>query len=355
MFREMLRYILSFLVPMLVFLDLRFSILGNWLGPLVAFCLIPFLEQALPRSTSNVDETMKGQIAFDVILFLNLPVVFGILGLGLEKWLNFNGNWVAGLGILVSTGLVLGVNGINVAHELGHRSNAVSKVAAWALLWPSFYIHFFIEHNWGHHRYVSTDRDPATARLNETVYAFWFRSMWGSWLSAWALERGNLARKNRRFVSKYNRMVWFSLAYVVYTAILVWYGSTPALLFGISTGFLGILLLETVNYIEHYGLKRRLLPSGHYETVKPWHSWNSDHRLGRAVLYDLTRHSDHHFKASKPYQLLQHRPEAPALPLGYPGSMMLSLIPPIWFKIMNPRIEALNRGLDSKFQGIERD
>ena len=116
MFREMLRYILSFLVPMLVFLDLRFSILGNWLGPLVAFCLIPFLEQALPRSTSNVDETMKGQIAFDVILFLNLPVVFGILGLGLEKWLNFNGNWVAGLGLLVSTGLVLGVNGINVAH-----------------------------------------------------------------------------------------------------------------------------------------------------------------------------------------------------------------------------------------------
>ena len=241
--------------------------------------------------------------------------------------------------------MVLGVNGINVAHELGHRSNAIAKAAAWILLWPSFYIHFFIEHNWGHHRYVSTDRDPATARFNESVYLFWFRSMWGSWLSAWSLERENLARKNRSNKSIYNRMAWFSLAYFVYAAFLVWYGDASALFYGLSSGLVGILLLETVNYIEHYGLKRRILPSGHYETVKPWHSWNSDHQLGRAVLYNLSRHSDHHYKASKPYQLLQHRPEAPSLPLGYPGSMVLSLVPPVWFKIMNPRIEAL---LDSK-------
>ena len=120
MFREMLRYIFSFLLPLLVFLDLRFSLVDYWLGPLVAFCLIPLMEQALPRSRTNVVDSLKGHQAFDFLLFLNLPVVFGILALGLNTWMNNERNWVAGLGIIVSTGLVLGVNGINVAHELGH-------------------------------------------------------------------------------------------------------------------------------------------------------------------------------------------------------------------------------------------
>lgn len=341
MFKEMLRYLFSFLLPTLIFLDLKYNLMGYWLGPLVAFCFIPLLEQVLPRSRANVDEEMGGRFVFDLFLLLNVPLVLGILVLGLIRWLNFEGHWASGLGILLSTGIVLGVNGINVAHELGHRSDTKSRIAAWILLWPSFYIHFFIEHNWGHHRYVSTERDPATARFNETVYAFWLRSMWGSWRSAWVLEQEQLLRKSRRRISVYNRMLWFSLAYLLYAVGLMWYGGPWALVFGLSTGLTGILLLETVNYIEHYGLKRRLLASGHYETVKPWHSWNSDHRLGRAVLYDLTRHSDHHYKASKPYQLLQHRAEAPALPLGYPGSMVLSLVPPIWFKIMNPRIAHL--------------
>lgn len=345
MIREMLRYLFSFLLPFLVFFDFSFSLLDYWLGPLVAFVLIPLMEQAVPRSTENVDEHMGGHGFFNFLLFINIPIVLGILFLGLHRWLNFEGHWASGLGILLSTGLVLGVNGINVAHELGHRPDVASKLSAWVLLWPSFYIHFFIEHNWGHHRYVSTEKDPATARFNETIYAFWLRSMWGSWLSAWSLEREILIRKNRKPASMYNRMVWFSLAYLAYASLLYFFSGLSALFFGLASGFIGILLLETVNYIEHYGLKRRLLPSGHYETVKPWHSWNSDHRLGRAVLYDLTRHSDHHYKASKPYQMLQHRPEAPALPFGYPGSMVLSLLPPIWFRIMNPRVEKLSKNV----------
>jgi alkane 1-monooxygenase len=345
MFREMLRYILSFLLPCLVVIDFHFKAAGYWLGPAVAFVLIPLLEQALPRSTSNVDSKLGTHFLFDALLFLNIPIVLGISAYGLNLWLNYEGGMASALGILISTGLVLGVNGINVAHELGHRADWVSKLGAWILLLPSFYLHFYIEHNWGHHRYVSTERDPATARFNETVYAFWLRSIWGSWRSAWGLEHENLDRRGRKRFSIFNRMLWFSLAYLTYGLALVIIGGKSALFYGLITGLVGILLLETVNYIEHYGLKRRLLDSGHYETVKPWHSWNSDHRLGRAVLYDLTRHSDHHFKASKPYQLLQHRPEAPALPLGYPGSMVLSLLPPLWFKTMNPKIELLTQRL----------
>jgi alkane 1-monooxygenase len=347
MIREMLRYILSFLLPFLVIIDFHFKLAGFWLGPIVAFVFIPALEQALPRSTSNFKSNKNRHFFFHLLLFLNLPVVLGIASFGLNLWLNHKGVWLSGLGILISTGLVLGVNGINVAHELGHRSDWPSKIAAWILLLPSFYLHFYIEHNWGHHRYVSTERDPATARFNETIYVFWLRSIWGSWKSAWEIEKEMLGRKGRSVFSILNRMSWFSLAYLMYGLALVIFGGKSALFFGLFSGLIGILLLETVNYIEHYGLTRRKLVSGHYETVKPWHSWNSDHRLGRAVLYDLTRHSDHHYKASKPYQLLEHRPEAPALPLGYPGSMVLSLFPPLWFRTMNPRIELLNKSLSN--------
>jgi alkane 1-monooxygenase len=337
MIRETLRYFLGFFLPFFVFLDLHFSLAGYWLGPILAFVLVPILEQLLPRSVSNASEKFEHYFVFDVLLYLNLPIVFGVLIVGLNQFLNLQGSWWLSLGCIVSTGLVLGVNGINVAHELGHRSNIWSKGAAWLLLWPNLYMHFFIEHNLGHHRYVSTKKDPATARLNEHLYAFWIRSMWGSWISAWTIESDLLSRKNKGFWTAYNRMIWFTLSYLLYGVLLFNFGGLPALFFGILAGFIGILLLETVNYIEHYGLLRKTTASGHVETVKPWHSWNSDHRLGRAILYDLTRHSDHHFKSNRPYQMLRHRPEAPALPFGYPGSMLISMVPPLWFRIMNPR------------------
>nr|WP_321539671.1 fatty acid desaturase [Flavobacterium piscinae] len=97
-------------------------------------------------------------------------------------------------------------------------------------------------------------------------------------------------------------------------------------------------MLETINYIEHYGLKRKKLPSGRYERVTEKHSWNSNHILGRIILYELTRHSDHHYKSTKEYQILECHEESPQLPYGYPTSMVLSFIPPLWFSIMNKRI-----------------
>lgn len=337
MIRETLRYFSGFFLPFFVLLDLHYSVAGYWLGPILAFLLIPILEQFLPRSTSNASEKLAHSVVFDVLLYCNLPIVFGVLVVGMDQYLSLQGNIWASLGCIVSTGLVLGVNGINVAHELGHRSNIGSKAAAWILLWPNFYMHFYIEHNFGHHRNVSTEKDPATARFNEHLYAFWIRSMWGSWISAWTIESELLSRKNKGFWTPYNRMLWFSFAYLLYGIFLFILNGFQGLFFGLMAGIIGILLLETVNYIEHYGLLRKTTASGHTETVKPWHSWNSDHRLGRAILYDLTRHSDHHFKSNKPYQMLQHRPEAPALPFGYPGSMLISMFPPLWFRIMNPR------------------
>ena len=128
-----------------------------------------------------------------------------------------------------------------------------------------------------------------------------------------------------------------------FLSVIYWIGGTNALIpFAFAAG-IGILLLETVNYIEHYGLRRRLLPNGKYERVQPWHSWNSDYPLGRIILFELTRHSDHHYKTSKKYQVLEHLDESPQLPTGYPGMMLLSLVPPVWFKVVNPLIAEINQ------------
>jgi alkane 1-monooxygenase len=242
------------------------------------------------------------------------------------------------IGLVFSLGVVLGGLGINVAHELGHRATKFEQFLAKALLLPSAYMHFFIEHNYGHHKNVSTLEDPASARFNESVYMFWLRSVIFSYISAWKIEKKRLERKKQKFFSLNNGMVRFTLITILfYGIVFIFFGWFAFLLFTASSVF-GFLLLETVNYIEHYGLARRKLNENRYEKVSPIHSWNSNHIIGRIMLFELSRHSDHHYKPAKKYQLLDHHENSPQMPTGYPGMMLLSLIPPLWFAIMNKRI-----------------
>jgi alkane 1-monooxygenase len=199
-------------------------------------------------------------------------------------------------------------------------------------------MHFYIEHNFGHHLHASTPKDPATAKYNQSVYSFWATSIVGQYIKAWKIQTNLLKRKERSFFSFKNDMFWFVIIQVTYAVLIYSLFSLDGLVFAISAGFVGVLLLETVNYIEHYGLLRLKTKSGRYERVKEMHSWNSNHVIGRIVLYELTRHSDHHYKSSKKYQVLDWHDESPQMPYGYPTSMVLSLIPPLWFKIMNKRI-----------------
>ena len=209
-------------------------------------------------------------------------------------------------------------------------------------------MHFFIEHNRGHHKNVSTDADPASSRLGETVYAFYFRTIWGSWMSAWHLEAEKLKRNNLPFWSTKNEMLRFQvIQLVLLISIGLVFGGTT-LLFFIVGSLIGILLLETVNYIEHYGLRRKK-NGDKYERTLPIHSWNSNHPLGRLILLELSRHSDHHYMASRKYQILRHFDESPQMPTGYPGMLLLSLFPPLWFKLMHRRIDAYRqtqKGID---------
>jgi len=242
----------------------------------------------------------------------------------------------------VSVGIIVGSFGINIAHELGHRTNKKEQTLSKILLLPALYMHFFIEHNRGHHLNIGTPEDPATSRLGENVYQFFIRSVTLSWLNAWALENKRLKKRGISKWSFQNEMLVFQIIQILYLAIIAIVFSPKIMLFAILIGVIGFLTLELVNYIEHYGLVRKQNESGRYERVLPKHSWNSNHELGRIFLYELSRHSDHHFKSTRKYQVLRHFQDSPQLPLGYPASMLLSLIPPLWFKVMNKEVEKWN-------------
>jgi len=199
-------------------------------------------------------------------------------------------------------------------------------------------MHFYIEHNFGHHMNVATPNDGATAKYNQSVFSFWVTSVTKQYLDAWKCQLKLLNHQKRSFLSLKNDMLWYHLIQPIYVFGVYYFFSMEVMLFAIAIGVVSFLFLESINYIEHYGLKRFKTASGRYERVQPHHSWNSNFNIGRIVLYELTRHSDHHFKSSKKYQLLNSYEKSPTLPLGYPASILLSFIPPLWFKIMNPLV-----------------
>lgn len=320
------KYLLAYLIPAMAYAGVQWAGAWVWLTPCVVFGLFPLLEIFLKGITENIpsaDEAVRSHLRlFDVLLYLNVPIVYGILGFFLWKIHTQAFSSTAEIvGNVISVGIMLGANSINVAHELGHRISRFEQLLAQMLLLSSLYLQFFVEHNGGHHKHVATPKDPATAKLGQSVYAFWVQSIYGGLLSAFTINRALMMR-----------FALLQVGLVVALALLLDVYSACAF---VSAALVGILLLETVNYLEHYGLQRKELRAGVYERVQPHHSWNSDHALGRILLYELTRHSDHHYRASRKYQVLRHL-DSPQLPTGYPGMMLLALVPPLWFLVMNP-------------------
>jgi alkane 1-monooxygenase len=333
-----LKYLTAYLIPFSAFYSVYTGEWWSYLTPVLAFLIVPLLElrqtQTVDLDDKNETDRKNNSLFFDFLLYLNVPIVYGIIALFIYQNLNVQRDIFELIGMVFSVGIVLGSNGINVAHELGHRVNRLSQLAASALLLPSFYMHFTIEHNLGHHKNVATPSDPASAPKNMSVYEFWWVSVTGSFISALNIERYLLKKKGIGPNSIQNRVLLFALIEAVYMALLLFFLPWWVTLLVIASGFIGFLQLETINYIEHYGLRRKKLPNDKYERVRPVHSWNSNHWLGRVMLYELTRHSDHHYRASKKYQILEHKEEAPQLPVGYPAAMMMALIPPLWFRVM---------------------
>lgn len=337
-----LKYIAAFSIPLVALIGLYFQGMSTFLTPIYAFGIIPVLELLLPIQTENLTEddvasSLKRKV-FDWLLYLNLPVVIALIIYGLTIVSNEALATYEFIGLIISLGIVLGTNGINVAHELGHRQATNERFIGKALLLPSFYMHFYIEHNFGHHLHAATPEDPATARYNQSVYSFWLSSTVRQYFNAWSIQKQRLKNNNQSFFSVKNDMLWYTILQLSYLAVVFTFFGKIGLIFAVLSGIGGFIMLETVNYIEHYGLLRHKTKSGRYERVREMHSWNSNHVVGRIVLYELTRHSDHHYKSSKKYQILDCHDESPQMPYGYPTSMVLALIPPLWFKIMNKRV-----------------
>ncbi len=318
---------------------------GVWVfvAPLYVFAFIPLMELILPYSEANLDkaeeEIARKDIKYDLMVWSVVPLQYGLLFFFLNRVNDPSLQWWEIAGMVFSFGIACGVLGINVAHELGHRNTWYEQTMSKMLLLTSLYTHFFIEHNRGHHKNVSTDEDPASSRYGETVYAFFIRSVRDGWFSAWHLEGERLKKTNTPFWSLQNEMLTLQLLQVILIAAItaIW-GWKVALLF-IASATVGFLLLETVNYIEHYGLRRKKIDNAYYEKVMPVHSWNSNHAIGRIMLFELTRHSDHHYIASRKYQVLRHFDNSPQMPTGYPGMMVLSFFPPLFFTVMHKQIQ----------------
>jgi len=239
----------------------------------------------------------------------------------------------------VAVGAVTGGMGITVAHELGHRSSRFDRAIARALLVSVAYGHFFVEHVRGHHVRVATPDDPATAPRGMSVYRFVPRSVIGGFRHAWRLERMRLGRRGR---SAWHPSNWVLSGSVLSAGLLALAGLVAgpqgALLFGVQA-VCAFVLLEIVNYVEHYGLLRRRV-DGHYEPVREEHSWNADFAVSNWILFNLQLHSDHHARMNKPFEQLRTVPDAPQLPAGYPTMVLLALLPPLWFAVMDSRVAA---------------
>jgi alkane 1-monooxygenase len=342
----------AFIIPALTVAGCYLGGWYNFSAVIFSFIIIPVIDQVSGIDTSNVPEHKLSARA-DEFYYRFVTYAWTYVQLTFLIWgcyaistgrISTATEWI---GFTLSFALVTGGIGITVAHELGHKKSALERFYSKLLLMTVCYMHFYIEHNRGHHVLVATPDDPATAKKNENFYAFWVKSVFKGYSHAWKLESESLSRKGLPVVHVKNDMIWFAVLPFLFCAIVtsifsIWAGKfiwqIPVFFF--SQSVLAFTLLELVNYVEHYGITRKEISAGRYERVNPMHSWNASHLVSNFFLFQLQRHSDHHANAIKRYQVLHHYEESPQLPFGYPTMIMIAAIPPVWFRIMNKRLEA---------------
>ena len=346
-----LGFFTAFILPALVLAGYYLEGWWNYSAIIFSFIIIPVIDQLLGIDTTNVaDEDVKQkseELYYRLVTYIwtFVQIAFVLWGCSVIAFgkINTTLEWI---GFVISFSLVTGGIGITVAHELGHKKSSLERFYSKILLMTVSYMHFYIEHNRGHHVTVATPEDPATSRKNESFYAFWFRSVVGGYAHAWKLENESMKRKGYSSFHYTNSMIWYTIIPIVFctgVTVLFSYGANSIQwaipIFFFAQSVLAFTLLELVNYVEHYGIKRRELSPGKYERVNPLHSWNASHLISNFFLFQLQRHSDHHANAIKRYQVLNHYDESPQLPFGYPTMILMAAIPPLWFSVMNKRLD----------------
>lgn len=347
-------YFSAFIIPALTILSFYIGGIALFSTLVFVYVLIPLLDLMIGKDQSNISKSKISQVAndfyyrfitycwtfFQIWFIIWAAFVFTTYSLTLVEQIVF----------IIAVSLSTGGIGITIAHELGHKKSKMERFYSKVLLMTVCYMHFYIEHNKGHHVRVSTPEDPATSRENESFYAFWWRSVTKGYFSAWKIENRRLKSKGLPLWSFRNNMIWFTSLPFLFAGLLtsaislyVGYFVWEPIIFFFAQSFFAFSLLEAVNYVEHYGLLRKKIDTDKYERVGPHHSWNASQMASNFFLFQLQRHSDHHFNAIKRYQVLDHYDNAPQLPAGYPTMILLAHLPTFWFKVMNPKLSEWNK------------
>ncbi|GAB2628195.1 alkane 1-monooxygenase [Prescottella soli] len=323
-----------------------------WIGPILVYVLIPTIDVVLGTDGQNPPDEVMEQLendrfyrwctwAYLPFQLLTLVAACYLWTADDLSWLGIDGGLsvVSKIGLAFSVGCVAGI-GINTAHELGHKKESLERWMSKIALAQSFYGHFYIEHNRGHHVRVATPEDPASSRFGESFWTFLPRSVWGSLRSAWRLEKARLERLGKSPWTIHNDVVNAWLMSVALFVVLIAVFGWQVVPYLVLQAVFGFALLEAVNYLEHYGLLRQHTASGRVERCTPAHSWNSDHLTTNIFLYHLQRHSDHHANPTRRYQTLRSMDTAPQLPAGYAAMIVLAYVPPLWRSVMDKRVLA---------------
>jgi alkane 1-monooxygenase len=341
-------WLLGLIVPTLPFLAyglVQATGLGVfWFyGPFLVFAIFPVLDLLVGLDATNPPDSVIKWLEQDRYYrwctYAFLPIQYAGLVFACWLWSSGTLSTLDDIGLMLTVGVVSGI-AINTAHELGHKRASMERWLSKVALAQSGYGHFFIEHNRGHHVRVATPEDPASARLGESFYAFLPRTVVGSLRSAWELERTRLGRGGHSpWTPRNDILSAWAMTVVLFAALTAIFGVT-VLPYLLGQAVLGFCLLEVVNYLEHYGLRRQRREDGRYERTRPEHSWNSNSVASNVLLYHLQRHSDHHANPIRRYQALRHVEEAPQLPTGYAGMIVIAAAPPLWRRVMDRRLLA---------------
>ncbi len=318
--------------------------------PLLLFVLLPILDPLLGIDNSNFEKN-KAQELKEEKYYRYILYAWTIIQSTTMLWLVYvfivdSINAHQFVLLVINTMIMNGGVGITIAHELGHKTNKLDKFLAKLLLIQVAYGYFYVEHNRGHHIHVATPKDPATAKKNQSYYVFWKQAVIGGFFNSIKIEKERLAQRKKKSTLWSNetyRLTLISLILFLLVNIVAFsingHINSKLSAFLLIQAFLSFSLLEAVDYIEHYGILRKEISEGVYEKVNPNHSWNANFIYSNYLLFQLQRHADHHLFATKNYQVLNSYDESPQLPNGYPGMVLLTLVPPLWFKIMNARLD----------------
>ncbi len=339
-----LPFAIAFVIAPLILLA---AVFGGWwiIGPFVwGWVVVSLLDRLAGADTSNIDPATADELLLrhKLVTWAWIPVQVALIAVCLwqASLPGHLGTWES-IGLFAALGLGTGGIGITFAHEMVHQRNRWERLAGELLLVSVGYGHFATEHVFGHHVTVATPKDPVTARKGQDLYSFTVRAVGRELLSAWAIERGRLARSGRPVWHHTNPFWRYGLGTAAFLG-LSWALAGPfgLVLFAVQS-LVAIYQLEAVNYVEHYGLTRRYLGEGRFERVRPHHSWNASDTVTNWTLINLQRHSDHHYRPDRRFPLLQHHPidEAPHLPFSYPVMIALATNPRVWFRVMNPRVD----------------